>query len=204
MKCESAIDFYLLLEYIKLFFTPQFVIGVICFVIFLYLKKDIVKLIDAIIDFDSPWFKFKKSQVNRNSEERISTPVPDVPDTTSENFEGLTLKPEVVEKIRELFHAERAKATLWEYRFLNYYLVPKTQTVLDWLITKKENITREYFHAHFVHLIPQIQERNAILNALESHQLISIDGNGIIKLEPKGYSYAEWRSSFIGGFNTKK
>lgn len=105
---------------------------------------------------------------------------------------GLTLMPEDQERLVEFLKSERARAALWEYRYLNLFLVPHTQRVLDWLIALPQRTTLQMVDAFWLPIIHSPEERRAVLNALQAHHLIAIQGE-MVEVTPKGREYVQWR-----------
>ena len=91
-----------------------------------------------------------------------------------------------------MFSAERARATLWEYRYLNYFLVPRTQHLLTWLAGLPSRTTVSFFHSAWLPLIPDPNERQAIITALHAHELVAISEE-LIEVTPKGRDYIQFR-----------
>ena len=81
---------------------------------------------------------------------------------------------------------------MWEYRYLNYYLVPATQRVLEWLASLNTRTSYSFFDTLWMPAIPSAEERRAIINALETHHLIQFQGE-LIEVTPKGREYIQWR-----------
>lgn len=100
------------------------------------------------------------------------------------------LSPDDARRLEEWFNAEKAAARIWEYRYLNLFLAPTTQLVLDWLVKLNAETTMSAYEATFGVNLPG-HERLAILNALEFHVLIRTPG-GVIQLTDKGREYASW------------
>jgi hypothetical protein len=98
-----------------------------------------------------------------------------------------------VNTLKQLVKSERASRYLWEYRFLNYFLVRKTQDVLDWLISCEKPPTIELFDNFWFHVIPDKTEREAVFNALNEHTLIQLTDGALISVTPKGEEYQKWR-----------
>ena len=73
--------------------------------------------------------------------------------------EGLTTSPEQQELVRNFIQAQ---SKLWEYRYLNFYFVPNTQLVLDWLARFQNRLSIEMFHALWSPVIPSADDRKAI------------------------------------------
>lgn len=82
-------------------------------------------------------------------------------------------------------------AALWEYRYLNYYLVPRTQWILDWLASRKP-ISVATFDSWLIPVVYDPIERAAIFDALRAHHLIRVD-DGMISVSEKGREYLQWR-----------
>ena len=76
--------------------------------------------------------------------------------------------------------------------YLNYFLVPQTQRVLDWLPFLSVRTTISMFDSFWMPIIPEANERKAIINALQSHHLIMLTGE-LIEVTPKGKEYIKWR-----------
>jgi len=86
---------------------------------------------------------------------------------------------------------ERERAYLWEYRYLNYFLVPKTQIVLDWLVSRQPMGIGTY-DTWLMQYVPNAEERLAVLGALQTHHLVDVQDD-LITVTPKGREYVRWR-----------
>lgn len=95
------------------------------------------------------------------------------------------------EKVQHLIRSERATALLWEYRYLNYYLARTTQIVLDDL-AHRAPVSLRQFDSELMVAIRDPMERQAILQALRTHHLVSVQGD-LIEVTPKGREYLQWR-----------
>lgn len=185
----------LVLEYIKVFLSLQVVAGAAVVAFFVIFKGEIRSLLKRTprIKFPGGW-EFSTSQLEKTNEElpaqgeQPSATTPDAPSLP----ENLTLTPEQVKALGEAFDAERARAALWEYRYLNYYFARGTQHVLDWLASLDKRTTLSYFDSFWLPVIPSAKERHAIINALESHYLITLRGQ-VIEVSEKGREYLAWR-----------
>ncbi len=93
--------------------------------------------------------------------------------------------------------SERARAHLWEYRFLNRFLVLNTQRVLDWLAGLPDPPTFTMYDAWWQQVIPSAEQRRTIVQVLEEHNLIVMRGD-LIEITPKGREYIEWRGPLPG------
>jgi len=163
---------------------------------FAVFKEDIRGLLRRIARIRLPGgSELSISQVERAGEEspprKAAPPVP--PPEQLPVLQNLSLTPEQVEQIVQVFQAERAKAYLWEYRYLNYYLVPHTQRVLDWLASLNTRTSYSFFDALWMPAIPNAQERQAVIRALANHHLIIESPGDLIEITPKGREYVQWR-----------
>lgn len=83
------------------------------------------------------------------------------------------------------------RARLWEYQYLNFFLVPRTQVLLDWLANRAPTAYATY-DSWMTNVVPNPLEREAMINALRNHHLIEIAGD-MITVNPKGHEYMQWR-----------
>ncbi|MFA5315840.1 MAG: hypothetical protein WC369_00240 [Dehalococcoidales bacterium] len=186
----------LVLEFVKVILSPQVIGGAVAIIFFRQFREDIKALMLRIATIRLPGGgELSTSQVERTSESSVSekaeASVP--PGEASVALpQNITLTPDEAKQISEIFQAERTRAYLWEYRYLNYFLVLNTQRVLDWLASLKERTTYLLYDSFWMPFIPSAAERKAIINALESHQLIQLTG-GLVEVTPKGHEYIEWR-----------
>lgn len=125
----------------------------------------------------------RESQAGRANEQGEqatgkSAPVPEQPRDTAAQLVAL-----------------RQLATFWEYRYLNRFLVHRTQVVLDWLIDRQikgQSTSIGYYDAELTARVVSPGERAAVLKALEAHALVIING-GLLAVTDKGLDYAHWR-----------
>ena len=88
-------------------------------------------------------------------------------------------------------------AKLWEFLFLNYFLVPTTQWILEMLCKSPSGLTHQDFTSALLPDVPPNSvEPNAIYNALLRHNLIEGSENGNIKATAKGMEYRTFRGTF--------
>ena len=181
----------MLLEYLKLFLSSQVVIGVVAATFMLLFKNELRSLLNRIasIKIGSTVLSAPQPETKEEKSKKI---------TVTENVElpkeVNVSDPEVEKALQHAFQAERARAHLWEYRYLNNFLVLNTQKVLDWLISVESPPTFSMYDAWWNQIIPTAQERRAVINALEEHNLVAFD-NELVNVTPKGHEYAEWRGS---------
>jgi hypothetical protein len=188
----------LVLEYLKVLLSPQCVAGLVAIVFFSRFSADISALMRRVASIKLPGgAEFSAPQLARTAEDRASDKEPPaLPAGTAPPLpEGIHLTPEQANAVAETLRAERAKAYLWEYRYLNHFLVPNTQRVLDWLAGLKERTTYGMYDAWWLPIIQNANERRAIINALQAHYLIIIGDGELMEVTPKGREYIEWRGS---------
>jgi hypothetical protein len=177
----------LVLEYLKVLVSPQIVAGFVGFVFLYMFREDVKALFLRVAKIKFPGgAEVSTSQSERKIKKEGIEPEP---------LPALELPPSLTPQQREvvdsILKAERGTSYLWEYRYLNYFLVAGTQAVLDWLISL-ERTTYRHFDATWLPIIPSANERGAIINALQAHHLIQ-EVDGTIQVTPKGKEYQKWR-----------
>lgn len=113
--------------------------------------------------------------------------IQETPKTVSPITEGLNEG-----QLKDLVLQWRANAYIWEYRYLNTYLVYNTQRVLDWLYDCNKSINLQLADTFWIQQIPRPEERIAIVDALSQHHLIQIT-NSQMEITEKGREYVEFR-----------
>ncbi len=182
------------MEFLKIILSGQVVWGGVVVFAVLLLRKELKKLIGGIAGIRFLGGEvYTSSQAEKTKEEaKEPTEKPTIPSSESLPVpRGINLPPEQMETIRQLLSAERVNARLWEYRFLNYYLVFGTQRVLDWLASRIDAPTVALYDNFFGQWIASAAERQAILSALQRHYLVE-DGP-LLRVTPKGREYIAWR-----------
>ena len=179
----------IILEYLKVLLSSQMVFGFVL-IFFLWIFRDSIRsLFQRIAKIKFPGGT-EVATPQKIDDDNKPTPSPIGEPEPLQLPEGVD--PQIIEKISELFLAERSRAYLWEYRYLNYFLVHNSQKVLDWLAASNAPISQSLFDSFWLPLIPNTSERNSILQALEAHHLITLE-EGLIKITPKGEEYVSWR-----------
>jgi hypothetical protein len=183
----------LVLDYLKVLLTPQIVAGAAVFVFLLWFRDDIKALFRRVSHIKFPGGAELSTSQSAKLEES------DKPPPTPPSSTDVTLPPslnqlnqEEINAVRDLFNAERARAYVWEYRYLNYFLAPHTQQVLDWFASLSQRTSIQLFDTVWMPSIPNEQERRAVLSALQNHHLIATH-NDLIEVTPKGREYIQWR-----------
>ncbi len=185
------------LEYIRVFLSPQMVVSGIVLTICLVFREDIRELVKRIGGVRFPGgSEISASQAEMIEEKDSSSSAEESPVRPDEPFDipdCISLTAEQARNVENVFQAERARAAFWEYQYLDYYLVSTTQRVLEWLAALPKPTTVQLYDSLWSPLIPQAAERRAILNALESHYLIALKPGDIMELTPKGEEYMRFR-----------
>lgn len=182
--------YQIVLEYLKVLLTAPVLISTTIIIFISLFRQEIKNLIDRIASIKFPG----GAEVNTPQpiEENNRPPIPanDV-EIDDKLPSGLDLQQEKV--VTQLIRSHIASAYLWEYRYLNYFLVRKTQLVLDWLSTLKQPSAYSFYDSIWMPLIPDANERKIILDVLQAHHLISFNNAVLIEISEKGREYVEWR-----------
>lgn len=173
----------LALEYLKAVLTWP----VAAVVIVLLLRAAIRDLLARIASVKFPGGELQTRQPSEAGagNAQVNTPAPPLP-------AGLTLQPHEQDVLRQAFQAEHAAARLWEYRYLNLFLVPVTQRVLDWFVGLGPVTTFDVYEAYWSQFITDVGQRKVIFDVLTSHHLVQPDGP-ILLVSDKGREYQTWR-----------
>jgi hypothetical protein len=182
----------LILEYLKVFLSTQVVAGIIAAVFLAIFRDDIKALFRRIAKIRLPDGAELSTPQSAKLEEAPEKSAPPALPSSDQPKLPPGLDQQESKEVRELLDAERATSYLWEYRYLNYFLVPYTQRVLDWLASLQGRTNTHLYDTVWLPLIPDPKERQAILDALGMHHLISIDKD-LIQVTPKGREYIQWR-----------
>lgn len=178
-----------LLDFGKMFLSPQIFAAIVALFFLAAFRPDIKALLLRVAKIKFPGGELSTPQSAKKEETTEKLPTPPSDDVNL----PVSLEKGELDTVRELFNAERARAFLWEYRYLNYFLAQSTQRVLDWFATNATpHPTVELFDSMWLPFIPSPQERQAILQALQAHHLINIDRD-LITITPKGREYVQWR-----------
>lgn len=190
----------LALEYFKaLLSAPPMFSAVIVFVVWIF-RKDLKSLLSRIAKIRFPGgAEVSTTQSDRLAlEEDKQKPDPTVDDKRVQLLSDLS--PQQKDTMDKLICSYVSAARFWEFRYLNYYFVPITQHVLDWLTDRP--IAPEEFEAYWTQHIPSLDERKAIFMALQNHHLIDQDESRLIYVTPKGREYVGWRGPLASSKST--
>lgn len=184
------VDWLLVLEYLKVLLSAPVLFSLIFIIFILLFKNEFRNLVNRIasIRFPGGAEVNMPQPLNDSSSKTVPTPTVELNEPLPK---GLTQQQETV--ITHLIRSHIANSYLWEYRYLNYFFVRKTQLVLDWLTTFIQPVTWGFYDSVWILSIPDANERKIIIEALQAHHLIQINELGMIELTPKGKEYIEWR-----------
>jgi hypothetical protein len=190
---------------IELILSPHMVWGGIA-VFFAYrFKASFSTLIDALSDRVKNVTEYKKTKeghellfsgsqaFNENpSLPSVSDSPPEVKIENGTNFVWPEDKTEDIAELRKSAKLERVYAYLWEYRYLNYFLLRHTQMVLDWFISNDADTSMSGYHEYWKKYIVSEKERNDVLSALTNHALLAQKEESVYPTL-KGKEYHQWR-----------
>ncbi len=185
-----------LIDYLSVLLTGPVLFSLVAIIFIFIFKDDIKALLLRVAKIKLPGgTEVSTPQSARLSEE---TPLENEPEVNnSEPIQGLPndLTAQQKQSVEQLIRSHIATAYLWEYRYLNHFLVRTTQQVLDWLVGLSQPIAYAHFDSTWLPVIPSANERQSIINALQAHHLIQYDDAGLIHVTPKGLEYHQWRSA---------
>lgn len=188
-----GIDWRLVLDYIRVILSWPVVVGVGGIVAAIYFRLELKGLINRIssVKIMGQEVALQQAKIAEESGTETSVRATLNNDAQAPDFGTLRLSPEQQQAIREAFQSEQAAARVWEYRFMNYFFAPATQAVLTWLVGLDTGTTLNAYAAFWTLQVPLPQERQAILDALQMHNCIAIDGQ-LLTVTEKGREYANW------------
>ncbi len=134
----------LILEYLKVFLSAPPMAAAVVLVFTVLFRREIASLISRIARIKLPGGSEVFTSQQEKAQEEIASKqeAPPLPASSSVELpKNITLTPEQAQQVVQLVQSERANATLWEYRYLNFYLARSTQIVLDWLGTLQQPIS---------------------------------------------------------------
>lgn len=189
----------MILEYLKVILSAPVLIAAITLTFLVMFRLDVRALMARIAKVKFPGGEIEASQLQKLHEQPpINSKVPELTTTQGNQVSEQPVAPDGDSSTSDTLTAVRSMALLWEFRYLNLFFARGTQLVLDWFAGLDPRATVALFHAIWLPKIPNSEERNAILRALESNQLISID-KGLVTVTPKGRDYLEWRGPPLEG-----
>ena len=183
----------LVLEYLRVLLTAPLLFSVVAIVFIFTFTEDIKALLLRVAKIRLPG----GAEVDTPQSSRIERE-PRPVNTKEVPVQGIPagLTPAQEQAITQLVRAQIATAYLWEYRYLNYFLARGTQLTLDWLVGLPQSTTYAHYDSFFLPIVPAARERQAMVNALEAHHLVTYDdASNMITVTPKGREYHEWRGT---------
>jgi len=187
----------LILDYLKVVLTAPVLFSIVAIIFIFQFREDIKALLLRIAKIRLPGgTELSTSQSNRPTSEGSKMEME--PTASKEvQIKGLPsgMPPQEQQAIEQIIRSHIATAYLWEYRYLNYFLVRGTQEVLDWLIGLKQPTIYAHYDSTWLPLVPSANERAARINALQAHHLVQQDPNGLLIVTPKGLEYQGWRGT---------
>lgn len=182
----------IVLDYLRVLLSGPVIAGAVAVFFFLKFRDGIRGLISRIASIKLPGgSELLTPQLPPETEKPVAPPP--VPPDQQQPLLPATLDEPQLKAIKELFDAERARAYLWEYRYLNLFLAPITQEVLEWLGSLSQRVSIPMVDTLWSSRIPDVDQRRIILTVLESHHLMLRTGD-LVELTPKGREYVEWRT----------
>lgn len=85
-------------------------------------------------------------------------------------------KQELISRYTSLLDEKQRQVTYWWFEYLSFYLVPVTQNILRWFAGLLLPTTLNIYHEMWKGIVPDTQQREAVLEALLYHRLIRKDG----------------------------
>ena len=181
----------LVLEYFKVILDFPF-LSLAFAVYFTFMFREGIKaLLLRVGKIRFPWGELSTTQSNIQASEKVQES--EIPSSSVEDIIS-DLTQDKQQEIQQLANSYIENSTLWEFRYLNLFLVDTTEYVLDWIISYKQPISAHLYDSIWLPIIPSANERGNIFNALQGHHLITFDqSSGMITVTQKGFRYQQWR-----------
>lgn len=184
----------IILEYLRLILTFPTVVGILGVMFLCMFRPELKSLISRIASLKWGSAELAAPQLPPSVEGNgLGSETENLPNPTPPQLPaGIAVPPEMLKLLEQAMLAERARAYLWEYRYLNFFLVLGTQRVLDWLVSLPASTTVSAYDTFWQPVVPSAEQRRTILAVLESHTLIVFRAD-LIEVTPKGREYIQWR-----------
>jgi len=145
----------LILDYIKAILSPQVIAGAVGFTLLALFRNDFKALLLRVAKIRLPGgTEVSTSQITKAEEAAENKPLDRPPSADPPPRLPASLDQKELEQVKQLLDAERARAYLWEYRYLNYFLVYHTQQVLDWFASLSSPTSLALFDSAWLPLSP--------------------------------------------------
>lgn len=186
------------LNYLKVFLSAPVIAGAVVLTFFWLFRRETSGVIGRIFRVRFPGGELLASQHERAE---LDPSVAGRTPTLSQVQEiqvpsGVPLSPTQAQELRQLIQSEHSNALLWEYRFLNLYLVRATQLLLGWLATFEQPVSVHFVDSSVQTHIGNPEERGAMLAALANHHLITVTSERV-QVTHKGRDYLQWRGPLL-------
>lgn len=181
----------LVLEYLKVLLSWPFMVLILTIFFGLVFREPITVFLKNISGIKLPGGAEITSQATQLSSSSSSAEVPQVGES-SEQIEALLT--ELIQSetgrshLEDIIKAKDVEIRHWEFNYLNVFLVFNTKRVLYWFSTCASPPSPQVFHSMWAPFILQSNERDAILEALLTHMLIS-EHNNLITVTSKGLEF---------------
>ena len=182
----------LVLEFFKVFLTAPVLFAIVVMTIFIMFADETRALIDRIAKIKLPGGGEVSTPQSNKIKEEDDKPLPQVEEQAITGLPA-DLSPQQNKAVEQIVKSHIANSYLWEYRYLNYFLLRGTQEALDWLVGLPQPTTYAHYDSFWLPLIQSANERQAIITALQMHHLIMHDSSDVISVTAKGLEYQEWR-----------
>lgn len=174
------------LEYFQLAFSWPPIALTIALVFLYSFKENIANFIDRGEEVTTPIGGMKATPQPLPTEEKELPPIKDeLPASISEGE---------AKEILERLHEERQNTRLWQYRYLNKFLVQNTQHMLDAVRFADPGIQESLLKQALQQAGVGGDEFVAIMSALTTNDLVTTN-NGLVEITTKGRDYLTWRGS---------
>ena len=185
----------------ELILSPQVVAGLIIIIALTTFKEDIRGVLKRFARIKLPGGTELEMQQLNQSEYSTSKQMDLLSESENEFRKNMEAKIEEneqqIESIQKIAVSNFRESRLWEFRFLNYFLVYNSQRVLDWFNNCPEGITPSSFDSLWMGFIPSPDQRKAIIGAL-------ITTEDIIVITEKGKEFIQWRGPLENLFTFHK
>jgi hypothetical protein len=131
----------IILEYCRVILSAPVMIAVAAITFFVLFREDLKALFLRIAMIRLPGgaeLLTSQSQRQEREAEHSRKPIPEA-SLVPVNLPELPIQNR--QEIENIIKSERANAYLWEYRYLNYFFVYRTQQVLDWLASVPQPVS---------------------------------------------------------------
>ena len=186
----------LALEYLRVILSWPSVTAILGAAILLLFRRELAAHIQRIKTVSFPGGSIDTLQQQRAPIEQsivASTTTEPPISTSAERSDGsILLSSSDAAKLKGWITSTRTASLIWEFRYLNFFLAPSTQKILEWISTLEGGATSyNGYDAVWVPIISNQQERLAVVTALQAHYLIE-NRDDTLSITAKGREYLKW------------